>query len=267
MQTPLPGALRRVRLIVLAAVIAAALPANARAGEALVAVAANFAEVLEDLETMFEEASGHSLTVTTGSTGKLYAQIKQGAPFDILLAADQARPARLEDEGDAMPGSRFTYAIGQIVLWSPDTGAVAADGVETLKAGDFDNLAIANPDLAPYGLAAKQALQHFGLWDALADRIVMGQNIGQTFSMVATGNAPLGLVAKSYVLSPRNERAGSRWDVPAKAYDPIRQDAVLLKRAANNPAAQAFAEFLRSDKARPVIERFGYTVDQADGPS
>jgi len=261
MDTLLPGALRGARLIILAAVIAAALPANARAGEALVAVAANFAEVVEELETMFEEASGHSLTVTTGSTGKLYAQIRNGAPFDVFLAADQARPERLAAEGDAAPGSRFTYAIGQIVLWSPDAGAVAADGVETLEGADFDNLAIANPDLAPYGLAAKQTLQHYGLWDALADRIVMGQNIGQTFSMVATGNAPLGFVAKSYVLSPRNDQPGSRWDVPTEAYEPIRQDAVMLKRAADNPAAQAFADFLRSDQARPVIERFGYAVE------
>jgi molybdate transport system substrate-binding protein len=261
MDTPLPGALRRVRLILLAAVIAAALPADARAGEATVAVATNFAEVVEDLESMFEAATDHTLRVTTGSTGKLYAQIKNGAPFDVFLAADQTRPERLAAEGDAVPGSRFTYAIGQIVLWSPDTGAVAADGVKTLKASDFDNLAIANPDLAPYGLAAKQTLQHYGLWNALAGRIVMGQNIGQTFSMVATGNAPLGFVAKSYVLSPRNDRPGSRWDVPAEAYEPIRQDAVILKRAADNPAAQAFADFLRSDTARPVIERFGYAVE------
>ena len=258
---PFSGALRSASLVMLVAIIALTAPRNARADEATVAVATNFAEVVEDLESMFEAASDHTLRVTTGSTGKLYAQIKQGAPFDILLAADQARPARLEDEGDAVSGSRFTYAIGQIVLWSPDTGAVAADGIDTLKAGDFNNLAIANPDLAPYGLAARQTLQHYGVWDELSSRIVMGQNIGQAFSMVATGNAPLGFVAKSYVLSPRNDRPGSRWDVPAEAYDPIRQDAVMLKRAADNPAAQAFADFLRSDKARPVIERFGYAVD------
>ena len=258
---PFSGALRSASLVMLVAIIALTAPRNARADEATVAVATNFAEVVEDLESMFEAASDHTLRVTTGSTGKLYAQIKQGAPFDILLAADQPRPARLEDEGDAVSGSRFTYAIGQIVLWSPDTGAVAADGVETLKAGDFNNLAIANPDLAPYGLAARQTLQHYGVWDELSSRIVMGQNIGQAFSMVATGNAPLGFVAKSYVLSPRNDRPGSRWEVPAEAYDPIRQDALILKRAANNPAAQAFADFLRSDKARAVIERFGYAVD------
>jgi molybdate transport system substrate-binding protein len=255
------GALRQFCLVFLAASFAIATPTTARAGEALVAVAANFAEVVEELETMFEATTDHRLRVTSGSTGKLYAQIRNGAPFDILLAADQARPARLEAEGDAVPGSRFTYAIGQIVLWSPDPDAIATDGVTTLKTGDFDNLAIANPDLAPYGLAAKQTLQHYGLSNALSGKFVMGQNIGQAFSMVATGNAPLGFVAKSYVLSPRNDKPGSRWDVPTEAYDPIRQDAVMLKRAADNPAAQAFADFLRSDKARAVIERFGYAVD------
>jgi len=261
MKPPTFVALRHFCVVSLATALAVVTPITVRAGEALVAVAANFSEVVEELETMFEEASGHSLTVTTGSTGKLYAQIKNGAPFDVFLAADQVRPARLEAEGDSVPGSRFTYAIGQIVLWSPNADRVSDDGVSTLKAGDFDNIAIANPGLAPYGLAAKQTLQHYGLWDALSGRIVMGQNIGQTFSMVATGNAPLGFVAKSYVLSPRNNQPGSRWDVPTKAYDPIRQDAVLLKRAANDPAAQAFADFLRSEKARPVIERFGYAME------
>ncbi len=243
----------------LIAVLAACMPS--RAGEALIAVAANFAEVTEELETLFETRTNHTITITSGSTGKLYAQIKQGAPFDILMAADQARPERLESEGDAVPGSRFTYAIGRLVLWSPDAQRISGDGIAVLEAADFDYLAIANPDLAPYGLAAKQALQNFGLWDSLQLKLVMGQNIGQTFSMVATGNAQLGLVAKSYALSTRNQTPGSMWDVPANAHEPIRQGAVTLKRAADNPAAQAFAEFLRSDAAREVITRFGYTVE------
>ncbi len=254
------GVLRQFCLVFLAAGFAIAAPTTARAGETLVAVAANFAEVVEELETMFEDATDHTLAVTTGSTGKLYAQIKNGAPFDVFLAADQARPERLEAEGDAVPGSRFTYALGRLTLWSADPARVA-DNLETLKAADLDHLAIANPDLAPYGLAAKQTLQHYGLWDELSGKIVMGQNIGQTFSMVATGNAPLGFVAKSYALSPRNAQPGSRWDVPAVAHDPIRQDAVILKRAAQNAAALAFVDFLRSDKARAVIERFGYAVE------
>jgi len=258
---PFSSARRSAGISILAAIIALSAPGTARADEATVAVATNFAEVIEELETMFEAATDHTLTVTTGSTGKLYAQIKNGAPFDVFLAADHARPERLEAEGDAVPGSRFTYAIGQIVLWSPDPDAVAAEGVATLKTRDLESLAIANPDLAPYGLAAKQTLQHYGLWDDLSDRLVMGQNIGQTFSVVAASITKLGFVAKAYVLSPRNDRPGSRWDVPIEAYDPIRQDAVILKRAEEKPAAQAFADFLRSDEARAVIKRFGYSVE------
>ncbi len=260
---PITGSFPRAALcgpcVALIAVLAACLPS--RAGETLIAVAANFAEVTEKLEAAFETATEHTVTFTTGSTGKLYAQIKQGAPFDILMAADQARPERLEAEGDAVRGSRFTYAVGQLVLWSRDTERISGDGIAFLEAGDFARLAIANPNLAPYGLAAKQALEHFGLWDALRPKLVMGQNIGQTFSMVATGNAQLGLVAKSYAVSARNQTPGSGWDVPAEAHEPIRQDAVILKRAADNPAARAFADFLRSDAAREVITRFGYMVD------
>lgn len=258
---PFSGALRSAGLATLVAIIALTAPVTARADEATVAVAANFTEVIEELETIFEAATDHTLTVTSGSTGKLYAQIKQGAPFDILMAADQARPERLESEGDAVSGSRFTYAIGQLILWSPQSGRIGEDGFFVLKTGDFDHLAIANPDLAPYGLAAKQTLQHYGLWEALQPKLVMGQNIGQTFSMVATGNAELGFVAKSYAVSARNQTPGSRWDVPAKAHAPIRQDAVVLRRAEDNPAARAFADFLRSDAAREVITRFGYMVD------
>jgi molybdate transport system substrate-binding protein len=236
-------------------------PSPAHADEALVAVAANFAEVVEKLEAMFEASSGHTLTTTTGSTGKLYAQITKGAPFDVLLAADQARPAKLEAGGFAVAGSRFTYAVGRLSLWSPDPERIGADGLATLRAADFDHLAIANPDLAPYGRAARQMLTSFALWDALAPRIVMGENVGQTFSMVATGNAELGLVAKSYAISARNQQPGSRWDVPADAHDPIRQDAVLLQADADNAAAAAFLAFLHSDEARAAIESFGYVVE------
>jgi molybdate transport system substrate-binding protein len=234
---------------------------GARAEEALVAVAANFAEVVEKLRTMFEHSSGHTLQVTTGSTGKLYAQITKGAPFDVLLAADQARPERLEGEGRAMPGSRFTYAVGRLSLWSSNPDTIGADGLATLRAANFNHIAIANPNLAPYGLAAEQALQRFGLWATLKPKIVMGENIGQTFSIVVTGNAELGFVAKSYAVSPRNKQQGSRWDVPPEDYAPIRQDAVLLKAGADNAAAKAFLDFLRSGDARVVIERFGYGVE------
>jgi molybdate transport system substrate-binding protein len=235
------------------------LPAGpASAEEALVAVAANFQEVAEKLEVEFEAATDHDLTITTGSTGKLYAQIKNGAPYDILLAADQRRPELLEREGDAVSGSRFTYAVGRLALWSADPARVAADGSETLRAGAFRKLAMANPDLAPYGEAAMQTLAALGLLETLEKKIVMGENVGQAHALVATGNAELGFVALSYVLSPRNEKPGSHWAVPQELYQPIRQDAVLLVRAVDNVAARAFLEYLKSDAARSVIERFGY---------
>lgn len=230
---------------------------QARAAEALVAVAANFAGPAEALEAAFEASGPHRATITTGSTGKLYAQISNGAPFDVLLAADQVRPERLEAEGDAVAGTRFTFAIGRLSLWSADPDRIAG-GLDALRAGDFDHLAIANPDLAPYGLAARQALQYFGLWDTLKPKIVMGQNVGQTFSLVATGNAALGLIATPLC---RSVSAGSRWDVPEQAHDPIRQDAVLLARGADNPAARAFLAFLRSDAAKLIISRFGYATE------
>jgi molybdate transport system substrate-binding protein len=237
------------------------LPTAASADEALVAVAANFSEVVERLAANFESASGHSLTVTTGSTGKLYAQIRNGAPFDVLLAADQRRPELLEKEGRAVAGSRFTYAVGRLTLWSPDPERVTADGAETLRSGAFRKLAIANPDLAPYGAAARETLTALGLLDTLGDRVVMGENIGQAHALVATGNAELGFVALSFVLSPRNRTPGSRWDVPQDLHAPIRQDAVLLIRAADNPAARAFLDYLKSAEARAVIESFGYGVE------
>lgn len=229
--------------------------------EAVVAVAANFAEVAERLEKDFEGASGHRLTFVVGSTGKLYAQIANGAPFDVFLSADQETPARLEKEGQAVAGSRFTYAVGRLTLWSPEPGRVGSDGAATLKEGKFRRLAIANPELAPYGAAAKQALEKLGLWERFKDRIVMGETIGQAHAMVASGNAELGFVALSYVLSPRTETKGSRWDVPARLHAPLQQDAVLLARAAGNPAARAFLDFLRSAKARAVMETYGYAVE------
>lgn len=230
----------------------------ALAAEATIAVAANFSEVVEKLQADFEKATGNELTIVIGSTGKLYAQISNGAPFDVLLAADRKRPERLETEGRAVAGSRFTYAVGRLTLWSPEAGRVAADGAETLRAAKFRSLALANPALAPYGEAARQTLEHLGLWKALEPKIVMGENIGQAHALVASGNAELGFVALSYVLSPRNDRPGSRWDVPTELYTPIRQDAVLLTRAADNPAAQAFLAFLKSRPARKLIESYSY---------
>ncbi|MGH6944838.1 MAG: molybdate ABC transporter substrate-binding protein [Geminicoccaceae bacterium] len=238
------------------------LSAQASAAEATVATAANFAAPVEKLSELFKNETGHEIAVVIGSTGQLYAQITNGAPFDVLLAADQERPKRLADEGQGEASSLFTYAIGRLALWSSDPDVIAKDGTSTLRAGDFRHLAIAKPELAPYGAAAQQTLEALGLWDRVQDKIVQGENIGQTFQMVATGNAELGFVALSYVLDPGNTTPGSRWDVPVELYAPIRQDAILLKHGASNEAARAWLTFLRSPQALEVIQGFGYGVDR-----
>ena len=225
------------------------------------AVAANFAEVMERLEADFEAESPHGITVTTGSTGKLYAQIVNGAPFDVLLAADQARPELLEQQGIAVRGTRFTYASGRLSLWSADPQAFDDDAAAWLRRGAFRRLAIANPDLAPYGVAARQVLEALGVYESLVGRLVLGENVGQAHAMVATGNAEAGLVARAYVASPRNREPGSRWDVPADLHAPIRQDAVLLMRAEDNSAARDLLAFLRRDDVRRVIAGYGYGSD------
>lgn len=225
------------------------------------AVATNFTEAMERLEARFERLSGHELTVVSGSTGKLFAQITNGAPFDLFLAADEDRPRRLTEAGLAVEHTRFTYAVGRLVLWSPQADRVPRDGATILHKGDFRKLAMANPKLAPYGVAASETLEALGLYEALRNRLVLGENVGQAFAMVATGNAELGLVALSYVISARNKSGGSRWDVPQSYYAPIRQDAVLLKRAADNMAGRAFLTWLQADEARTIIERFGYGVE------
>lgn len=254
---------RRAGAVLAAAalVLLAAAAVPAAGGEATVAVAANFAEVVERLEADFEQQSGHSIRVVVGSTGKLYAQVVAGAPFDVLLAADRVRPARLERVGLAVAGSRFTYARGRLALWSPEAGRIGCDGPATLRGGNFRLLAIANPALAPYGEAARQTLAGLGLEESLEGKTVMGESIGQAHAMVASGNAEVGFVALSYVLSPRNGTPGSRWDVPADMHEPIRQDAVLLDRAATNAAARGFLDYLRGDAARAVIETYGYGVE------
>lgn len=232
-----------------------------RAGDGLIAVAANFGETARTLETRFEETTDHSVTLVIGSTGKLYAQIVNGAPFDAFLAADQRRPALLADEGRAVAGSRFTYAVGRLSLWSPDPRRIPLDGVETLAAGEFRRLAMANPRLAPYGAAAAEVLRSLGLLDAMAERIVMGENVGQVYSMVATGNAELGFVALSQALTMAPADAGSRWDVPTELHSQIRQDAVLLDHGRSNVAAREFLRFLTSAEGARIIRSFGYDMD------
>ena len=230
------------------------------AAEALVAVAANFAGAMAELEAAFEGGGPYRIRVSTGATGTLYAQATHGAPYDILMAADRARPERLEAVGLAVPGSRRTYAVGRLVLWSAEPGRVSGEGVDTLRAGDFRRLAIANPELAPYGTAARDVLEGLGLYDPLRDRIVMGENIGQAHAMVATGSAELGFVALSQLLGPEAERAGSRWPVPETLHAPIRQDLVLLRRGAGNAAARAFLDFLETPTARRILVIAGYRV-------
>lgn len=252
----------QLRNLLLAALQAAlAWPQPAGAEHALAAVAANFSEAAERLADDFGRAAGRRVTLASGSTGKLYAQIRNGAPFDVFLAADRLRPELLERDGQAEPGSRITYAVGRLTLWSADPNLIDADGRKTLRAARFRRLAAANPELAPYGAAARQTLRALGMHDALRSRIVTGENIGQTHALVTTGNAELGFVALAYVLSPRNRLRGSRWDVPQRLHDPIRQDAVLLRRGRNNAAARAFLAYLRTAEARAIIQSFGYAVE------
>jgi molybdate transport system substrate-binding protein len=230
----------------------------AQANEVRAAVAANFAVAMNRLAPAFERATGHRLSVSFGSTGKLYAQITNGAPFDVLLAADDERPKKLETEGYSVRGTRFTYAVGHLVLWSPDPAIIDANG-EVLRTGDFSRLAIANAKTAPYGAAAEQALRRLGVWERVTPRLVRGENISQTFQFVSSGNAALGLVAAAQVRALPAARHGSQWLVPAQLHDPLLQDAVLLKHGANNVAARAFLEYLRSPQARLVIADLGYS--------
>lgn len=232
---------------------------GAMADEVKVAVAANFTAPIQALAPAFEKATGHKLVASFGATGQFYAQINNGAPFEVLLSADDSTPAKLENEGATVPGSRFTYAIGSLVLWSANPTYL--DGSDAaLKAGQFKHLAIANPKAAPYGLAAAQVLAKLGLSEAVKGKLVEGQNITQAHQFVATGNAELGFVALSQVYKDGQLVSGSAWIVPEAMYEPIKQDAVILKPGANNPAAAALVEYLKGPEAAKVIESFGYKL-------
>jgi molybdate transport system substrate-binding protein len=232
---------------------------TAHAGEVQVAVAANFAGPMEKLAAQFQKDTGHKAVVASGATGKFYAQIRNGAPFEVLLSADDETPARLEAEGQAVAKSRFTYAIGRLVLWSAKANYVDAAGA-VLKTGDFTHLAIANPKTAPYGAAATAVIDKLGLTARLQPRLVQGENIAQAFQFASTGNAELGFVAQAQVWRDGKFTAGSGWIVPATMHAPIRQDAALLTRGAKNPAAQALLDYLRTDKAKALIRAYGYEV-------
>ena len=241
------------------AVAAAAMAAAAGAAEVQVAVAANFTAPMQAIVREFEQDTGHKAVAAFGATGQFYAQIKNGAPFEVFLAADDDRPARLEAEQQAVPGSRFTYAVGSLALWSAKPGYVDGQGA-VLKQNAFRHLAIANPKTAPYGLAATQVLGKLGVADAIKPKIVEGQSIAQAQQFVATGNAELGFVALSQVYKDGRLTSGSAWLVPAALHDPIKQDAVILAKGKDNPAAQALVDYLKGPKAARIIKSYGYQV-------
>ncbi len=229
------------------------------ADELHIAVAANFAKPMEQLKLKFKESSGHDAIISVGGTGQLYAQIKNGAPFSVFLAADMKRPEMLVNEGMTVADSLLTYAIGQLVLWSSQEDLVDSSG-KVLNSDKFQYLAIAHPKMAPYGTAAKQVLEKLGLWQKLQSKMVRGNNISQAYQFTATGNAELGFIALSqYQLIPKKSR-GSHWLVDKTLYNPIRQGAVLLKKGEKNPAALRFMAFLRNPSTRKIIEKFGYEV-------
>ncbi|MBI1194659.1 MAG: molybdate ABC transporter substrate-binding protein [Gammaproteobacteria bacterium] len=231
----------------------------AQAETATIAVAANFTDATRDIVPLFEKATGHTVKVSYGSTGKLYAQIENGAPFDAFLAADINRPSKAERDGLAVNGTRFTYAKGKLALWSAKPGRFE-DGGAYLKTGDFERVAIANPKTAPYGLAALQVLEHLALDHELQGKLVQGDSIAQTFQFVVSGNAEIGFVALSQVRAWKGDK-GSAWEIPEPYYAPIEQQAILLTRGADNPAAWAFLAFLKGAEARTVITRYGYGVE------
>ncbi len=241
------------------AFLAVAISGAALADEVQIAVAANFTAPSKQIAADFEKDTGHKAALSFGATGKFYAQIRNGAPFEVLLAADDETPGRLEREGAAVPGSRFTYATGRLVLWSAKPGFVDDKG-EVLHKGDFRHLSIANPKLAPYGAAAVEVLTGLKLLGALQSRFVQAENIAQAHQFVASGNAELGFVALSQVMKDGKLGEGSAWIVPAGLHQPIRQDAAILDKGRGKPGAEAWLKYLKGDKAKAVIRSFGYEI-------
>jgi molybdate transport system substrate-binding protein len=235
------------------------LPGAAQAAEVHVAVAANFTAPMQKIAAEFERDTGHRAVLSFGATGKFYAQIRNGAPFQVLLSADDETPSRLVREGAGAAASQFTYAMGRLVLWSRDAGRVDAQGA-VLKAGHFQRLALADPKLAPYGAAAMEVLRGLGLADTLAPKLVQGENISQAFQFTASGNAELGFVAMAQVFAEGRLTRGSAWVVPAAMHAPLKQDALLLNTGQSNPAATALLAYLKGEKARTLIRSFGYDL-------
>lgn len=231
----------------------------AHADEVQVAVAANFTAPIQAIAADFEKDTGHKLVAAYGATGQFYTQIKNGAPFEVFLSADDTTPEKLEKEGDTIKGSRFTYAIGTLALWSAKEGYVDGKG-EVLKKNEYQHLSIANPKAAPYGLAATQVLEKLKLTEATKAKIVEGQNITQAYQFVSTGNAELGFVALSQIYKDGKVTSGSAWIVPANMHDPIKQDAVILNKGKGSAAAKALVDYLKGPKAAAVIKSYGYQL-------
>ncbi len=233
--------------------------ANIHADEIQVAVAANFAGPLKSIAADFEKESGHKLVIAADATRKLYAQIKNGAPFEIFLSADQETPSKLAKEGDAVPSTQYTYAIGKLALWSTKANFVDSKG-EVLKTGNFTHIALANPKTAPYGAAGVEVMQKLGVLDALSPKFVQGENIAQTYQFISTGNAELGFVALSQVIKDGQIADGSGWIVDPNLYSPIKQDAILLTKGKAHKAAETFLFYLQSIKTKANIRKFGYEI-------
>jgi molybdate transport system substrate-binding protein len=229
----------------------------ANAGEVNAAVAANFAEPVKLIAELFQKDTGHTVKFSFGSSGKFYSQIKEGAPFDVFLAADEKNPKLLEQEGLAVANTRFVYALGKLVLWSAQPGWVDDKG-SVLSKGNYNKLSYADPKLAPYGLAAQETLQKLALWDKVQSKLVTGESITQAYQFAATGNADLAFIALSQITKDGKLTEGSWWIVPAELYNPIKQSAVQLTAAKDKVAAQAFLTFLKSEKAVAIIRKFGY---------
>jgi molybdate transport system substrate-binding protein len=251
--------MKSIKRILAGALLFGASVQVANAGEVNAAVAANFAEPVKQLAELFQKESGHTVKLSFGSSGKFTSQIKEGAPFDVFLAADEKNPSLLEKEGLAVEGSRFVYALGKLVLWSAQPGFVDDKGY-VLRKGNYNRIAYADPKLAPYGLAAKETLEDLGLWSVVQGKLVTGESITQTYQFVATGNAELGFIALSQITKEGKVAEGSLWLVPAHMYNPIKQSAVQLTAAQDKVAAQAFMTFLKSGKAVAVIRSFGYEL-------
>jgi molybdate transport system substrate-binding protein len=241
------------RLLILIRLLSGA----AQAATVQVAVASNFAGAMQQISPAFSQATGHAVTVVTAGTGKLYAQIRNGAPFEVLLSADDKTPKKLEEEGLTVRGSRFTYALGKLVLWSAKPNMVDQEG-KLLSRGEFAHISLGNPKTVPYGEAGAQVLRHLGLYQALETKFVLGENIAQTQQFVASGNAELGFVAQSGVYKDGQLTSGSAWWIPSELYSPIRQEAVLLKKGQDNAAAKALLDYLRSAPAKAIMTSLGY---------